>query len=87
MCDRVVSEDPFLTVYCPDKYITQKMCDEDVDDSVVTLKRIPDWLVTSKMIKKLFTALYPDENILYFNEDSANVVINCNGMGILLNGS
>ena len=20
MCDRVVSEDPFLTVYCPDKY-------------------------------------------------------------------
>ena len=63
------------------------MCDEDVDDSVVTLKRIPDWLVTSKMIEKLFTGLYPDENILYFNEDSENVVINCNGMGILLYGS
>ena len=23
MCDRVVSEDPFLIAYCPDKYITQ----------------------------------------------------------------
>ena len=32
---------------------------------------------------KLFTALYPDENILYFDEDSGNVVFNCNGMGIL----
>ena len=35
------------------------------------------------MIKILFTALYADENILYFNEDSSNVVFNCNGMGIL----
>ena len=35
------------------------------------------------MIKVLFTALYTDENIFYFNEDSSNVVFNCNGMGIL----
>ena len=27
--------------------------------------------------------MYPDENILYFDEDSGNVVFNCNGMGIL----
>ena len=26
---------------------------------------------------------YADENILYFNEDSSNVVFNCNGIGIL----
>ena len=44
------------------------MCDEAVDDSLAALKSIPDWFVTSKMIKKLFTALYADENILYFNE-------------------
>ena len=44
---------------------------------------IPDWFVTSKMIKELFTALYADENILYFNEDSRNVVFSCNEMGIL----
>ena len=35
------------------------------------------------MIKKPFTALYADENILYFNEDSDNVVFKCNEMGIL----
>ena len=35
------------------------------------------------MIKKLFTALYADENILYFNEDFVNVVFFCNEMGIL----
>ena len=29
---RVVSGDPFLFVYCPDKYITHKMCDESADD-------------------------------------------------------
>ena len=83
MCDGVVSEDPFLTVYCPDKYITQKMCDEIADHSLAALKLIPDWFVASKMIKTLFTALYADENILYCNEDSSNVVFNCNEMGIL----
>ena len=59
------------------------MCDETVDDSVGTLKFIHDWSVMSKMIKKLFTALYADETIVYFNEDSSNVVFNCSEMGIL----
>ena len=83
MCDRVVSEDTFLIVYCPDKYKTQKICDKAVDDSLATLKLIPDWFVTSRMIKKLYTDLYADESILYFNEDSGNVVFSCNEMGIL----
>ena len=34
------------------------------------------------MIRKLFTALYADKNILYFNEDSGNVACNCNRIGI-----
>ena len=76
--DRAVSEDPFLITYCLNKYITQKMCDEAVDDFLATLKLIPDWFVASKIVKKVFTALYADENILYFNEDSGNVVFNCN---------
>ena len=44
------------------------MCNEAVDDTLATLKLIHNWFVTSKMIKKLFTALYADENILYFTE-------------------
>ena len=35
------------------------------------------------MIKKLFTVLYADEDILYFDKDFDNVVFNCNQMGIL----
>ena len=50
MCDRVVSEDPFLIVYCPDIYKTQRMYDEAVDDSLAALKLIPDWFDTSKII-------------------------------------
>ena len=35
------------------------------------------------MITKLFTALYADENILYFNEGSGDAVFNCYKMVIL----
>ena len=59
------------------------MCDKAVDDSLLALKFVPDWFVTSKMIKKRFTALYADENIFYFDEDSGNVIFNCNGTGFL----
>ena len=41
----------FLVVYCPDKYTTQKMYDEGVDESLATLRLICDWFVTSKMYK------------------------------------
>ena len=59
------------------------MCDKAVDDSLVILRLIPDWFVASKMVKKLFTALYADKNIHYFNEDYGNVVFSCNEMVIL----
>ena len=54
-----------------------------VDDSLATLKLIPDWFILSKMIKKLFNALYANQNMLCFNEDSGNVVFNCKEMDIL----
>ena len=82
MCDRVVSEDAFLIVYCPKKYITQKMRDKAVDDSLAALKLIPDQFFKSNMINKFFPALYVDENILYFNEDS-DVVFHCYEMDFL----
>ena len=52
------------------------MCDEAVNNSTETLKLVPDWFVASKMIKKLFTALFPDENIFYFHEGSGDAVFN-----------
>ena len=64
-----------------------KLCDEAVDDSLAALKLVPNWFVTSKIYKnlqkKVYTALYVDENILYFNEDSGNVAFFCNEMAIL----
>ena len=42
MCNRAIFDHLFLKVCCLDKYITQKMCDKDVDDSIATLRLIPD---------------------------------------------
>ena len=51
ICDTAVPEDSSLKVYCPDKYKTQRMWDEAVDECLTALKLVPDWLVTSKMMK------------------------------------
>ena len=40
MCDRVVSEDPFILIFCSDRYETQKLCDEAFDDCLAALKFI-----------------------------------------------
>ena len=50
MCDKAISEDPFMLVYFPDKYKTQKTFDKAVDNCLAASKFIPDWFVTSKMI-------------------------------------
>ena len=50
MWDRVVSEDPFLMVYCSDKYELQRSCDEAVDDCLAALKLTSDCFFTSKII-------------------------------------
>ena len=42
------------------------MCDKAVDDSLTALKLIPDWFVTNKVIKKLFTALLADGKYALF---------------------
>ena len=83
MRERIISDDPFSIKYVPDQYKTQQMCNKTVNDCLSALKFVRDWFVTGKIIKKLFTALYADENILYFDGDSDNIAFICNGMGIL----
>ena len=72
-----------MLIYSSDTYKTQNSCDKAVDDFQTALKFIPDWCVISKMIGKLVTALYADDNIFYFNEDFSDVMIFCNEMGVL----
>ena len=59
------------------------MCDKAVDYSLAALNLIPDSFATSKLIQELLPALNTDENILYFNENSDNVVFSCKEMGVL----
>ena len=40
------------------------MCNKAVVDFLGALKFVPDWFVTSKMIKKRLTALYKDYALL-----------------------
>ena len=54
-----------------------------LNECLAALKFIPDWFVTSKIIKNLYTDLYADENTICFLEDSGDAVFSCSGIGIL----
>ena len=41
------------------------MCGEAVDDSLASLKLIPNWFVTNKMTKNLYTALHSNDGLLF----------------------
>ena len=66
MCDKVVSEDPFLIIYCPDEYKTQGMCDKAADDSLAVLKLISDWLGLLYTQMKIYSTLTKILAILNF---------------------
>ena len=68
MCIIAVNTCSFVFDSVSDWYKTKEMCDKAVDDCITALKFVHDWFVTSKTIKKLFTDLYTDENILYFKK-------------------
>ena len=76
LCETIVS-------LSPDKYITQKMFDEVVDNSLAALKIIFDWFLTSKTIKIFYTAQYANDGLLYFDEISGDVTFCCDEMDVL----
>ena len=55
------------------------MCDKATDDFLLPLTFVTDWFVTSKMIKKLHTSLFTDDNInlddVNFDEDDPETII------------
>ena len=71
MCDRVVSENPFMIIYCLDRYRNQRICDEHVNDRLKAFKFITDWFV-------------PSDDILFFNEDFNKVTFITNRRYILI---
>ena len=59
------------------------MCTKAVDDFLSALKFVPNWFFTNKVIKKLLTALYADDNIVFFDKYFGNATFCCNHLGTL----
>ena len=53
MCDRDVSEDAFMLIYCTNRYKTQRMCNKAANDCLAALKFVPDCLLQVKCSKIL----------------------------------
>ena len=53
---------PFLIVYCLDKDITQRMCDEAVGDSIAVCYN-----------KNIYTVLYAGDGLLFFDEGTGDI--------------
>ena len=51
------------------------MCDKAVDDFLPNLKFVPDWFVTSKIIKKPDDDLFSNDDIIFVNEDSNSAIL------------
>ena len=49
------------------------MCAKAINAFLPTLKFVPYWFITSKIIKKLDDDLSSSYNIIFVNEDSNNV--------------
>ena len=51
--------------YYLDTHKTQEMCNKAFDAFLSTLKFVPDWFVTRKMIKKLDNDLFSNDGIIF----------------------
>ena len=56
-------------------HITQKVCDKAVENFLLALKFVPDRFVTSMMIKKLDTAVFSNDYIVFGDLDSDFVTL------------
>ena len=83
ICDKTVSKDPFTVKYCHGRYKTQEICDKAIDHFLPALKFVSNWFVRSKMIKKVHSFFFANNDIFFFDEDSGNVTFSSDEMGIL----
>ena len=75
MYAKAFPRDPFMLKCSLKRYKTPEMCDKAFNYFQSTLKFVPDWFVTNKMIKKV-VMFYSQMMInFFFDEDSGNVTI------------
>ena len=53
-----------MIIYCPERYKTQTLSDEVVDDCLEALKLVRDWFVTSKILEKFHNTLLTNDDII-----------------------
>ena len=58
-----------MITYCPDKFKLTKSVTKAVDDCLASLKFIPNWFVTRKMLEQFHDALFANDDTLFFDED------------------
>ena len=75
MCDRIVSEDPFILIFRSDRYKTPKFCDKAFDGCLAAIKFFYYFMVTSKMLEKCHDALLSNDDILFFYDNFSKVYI------------
>ena len=62
MTVKVVSKEPFILKNCLSRHKTQEIYDKTIDAFLSTLKFVPDWIVTNKILEEL-------GNVLSFGDD------------------
>ena len=73
---------PFILKYCLDRYKTQEMYHKAVDVFLTTLKFVPDWFVTNKMLEKLGDVVFSKDDIVFVYENSDNVTFFSDDVGL-----
>ena len=58
------------------------MCDKAVNSHLLALKFFPDWFVRSKMIEKLDSTVFSNDDILFCDLDSDFVTFFSNDIGV-----
>ena len=76
MCEKQLI-DFFVFDFITNQDQSQEMCNSIICADPFSLTYVPNQYKTKQMYDK------KDKNILYFNEDSVNVVFSCNEMGIV----
>ena len=74
----------YVLEFVPDCYKTQEMCKKAVNIFYAFLPALHEWFVTSKMIKTFHNALFTDNDILFYDQDSGNVTFSSDEMDFLV---
>ena len=81
MYDKFVIKEPFLLKCCSDRYKIQEVCDKAVDAYLLTLKFVPDWFDTKKMLEKLDNSAFSNGDRFFHDVDSSFITFLSDDMG------